>query len=417
MKTRIFFSFILLSLAVFSAPAMAQINITLDRAEINGQDITASRKIVVQPGESLSGYLEVTVNNREVGTVPVAATPNWWWNGFRSNADTFTPLSQGVSAGLTSIIYDLPAGLSAPYDPGIYYIGVFAGEAEDAAHVMSCDKSNGQYDWDTYPQSVTGTDALDVSYWSSVYWNQAVSGDGSVRGFKFCSGPTCIDGSYGGAAIMVEVAAGGGVDQEIRLTPAADTYVSAVNMKHWHHSRYELERNLNFGTSRGLAVVRGLHVHAGSYRFWKGSLLQFDLTTLPAGAVLSEARLFLHAYLCSREKTSIHRMNKEWKETEANWLIPLRGADPWWQGWSNGENYEPVATDTQVVRGKGWVSWDVTEDVRSFLGGAPNYGWFLKSAQTSGSDLAPVAFQSKEGGNEALRPYLLLKFTVSDIFW
>ena len=415
MKTRIFFSFFLFSMAMLSYPAMAQITITLDRAEINGQDITTSRQIVVQPGEPLLGYLEVTVNNREIGTVPVAATPNWWWNGFGSNADTFTRLSQGVSVGQTSIKYELRAGMSAPYDPGIYYIGVFAGEAEDEAHVMSCDKSNGRYDWNTYPEG--GTNALDVSYWSSVYWNQAVSGDGSVRGFKFCSGPTCIIGSYGGAAIMVEVAAGGGVAQEIRLSPAADTYVSAVNMKHWHHSRYELERNLNFGTSRALAVVRGLHGHAGSYRFWKGSLLQFDLTPVPAGATLSEARLFLHAYLCSRERISVHRMNREWNEAEASWLIPFKGADPWWQDWSNGGNYEPVATDTQVIRGKGWFSWDVTEDVRSFLGGAPNYGWFLKSAQTSGSDLTPAAFQSKEGRNEELRPYLLLKFTASDIFW
>jgi hypothetical protein len=145
MKTRIFFSFFLFSMAMLSTPAMAQITITLDRAEINGQDITTSRQIVVQPGEPLSGYLEVTVNNREVGTVPVAVTPNWWWNGHRTNAGTYTPISPGTPRGAQTYRHDLPADLQAPFSPGDGYdIGVFAGEAEDEAHVMSCDKSNGQ---------------------------------------------------------------------------------------------------------------------------------------------------------------------------------------------------------------------------------------------------------------------------------
>ncbi len=147
MKQRIFLTVFLLLMATGSYPAMAQITITLDRAELNGQDITASRQIVVQPGEPLSGYLEVTVQNSEpIGTtVPVAATPNWWWNGYRTNAGTYTPISPGTPRGAQIYRYDLPADLQAPFSPGDgYYIGVFAGEADDEAHVMSCDKSNGQ---------------------------------------------------------------------------------------------------------------------------------------------------------------------------------------------------------------------------------------------------------------------------------
>ena len=167
MKQRTYLTVILFIMALLTTPAMAQISITLDRAEINGQDITASRLIVVQPGEPLTGYLEVTVQSSEpVGTtVPVAATPNWWWDGYRTNAETYTPISPGAPQGAHTYRYDLPADLWSPYFPAgaIYYIGVFAGAVEDEAHLMSCDKNNGQYVWNAYPES--GTNALDVANW------------------------------------------------------------------------------------------------------------------------------------------------------------------------------------------------------------------------------------------------------------
>ncbi|MCX5832973.1 MAG: DNRLRE domain-containing protein [Deltaproteobacteria bacterium] len=417
MKQRIFLTVFLLLMATASSPAMAQITITLDRAVINGQDITESRLIVVQPGEPLSGYLEVTVNSGEpVGTtVPVAATPNWWWDGYSTNAGTYTPISPGAPQGTQTYRYDLPADLWAPYFPAgaIYYIGVFAGVAEDEAHLMSCDKSNGQYVWDTYPQGETN--ALDVSNWSNVYWDQAVSGGGSVQGFKFCSGTVCGPGSYGGAAIMVQIASAQ-VEKELSLPPAADTFISSSNRRYWdYRSPYPTyEKYANYGSSSGLAIVRGKFGMFGSFSDWRGSLIRFDLSEVPPNATIEEANLCLYQYMVWGEQVSVHRMRKDWKELEASWYEPYKGGELWWGGWTNGQNYERTASDLKSVTKEGWFCWNVKEDVKIFVNNAEeNFGWFLKSAATTGSDETTVAFYSKNMRQDNLKPYLYVRYTVS----
>jgi hypothetical protein len=275
MKQRIFLTVFLLLMATGSYPAMAQITITLDRAEINGQDITTSRQIVVQPGEPLSGYLEVTVQNSEpIGTtVPGAATPNWWWNGYRTN---------------THLFHRGHPGARRPID----------------------------------------TNALDVSSWSSVYWNQAVSGDGSVEGFKFCSGPTCVMGIYGAAAIMVQVASGQ-VEKELTLPPTADTIVSSSNRRYWdYRSPYPTyEKYANYGNLCGLAIVRGKFGMCGSFSDWRASLILFDLSEAPLNATVEEANLCLYQYMVWGEQVSVHRMKKDWKELEVSWYEQYKGGE------------------------------------------------------------------------------------------
>ena len=416
MKQRTYLTVILFIMALLTTPAMAQISITLDRAEINGQDITASRLIVVQPGEPLTGYLEVTVQSSEpVGTtVPVAATPNWWWDGYRTNADTYTPISPGAPQGAHTYRYDLPADLWSPYFPAgvIYYIGVFAGAVEDEAHLMSCDKNNGQYVWNAYPES--GTNALDVANWSNVYWDQAVSVEGSVHGFKFCSGTVCGPGSYGGAAIMVQIASPQ-VEKELTLSPVADTFVSSSNRRYRDYripySTYE--KYVNYGDSSGLAIVRGKFGLFRSFSDWRASLIRFDLSEVSPDATIEEANLCLYQYMIWGEQVSIHRMKKDWKELEASWYESYKGGELWWGGWTNGQNYEPTASDLKSVTKEGWFCWNVQEDVGIFVNTPDeNFGWFLKSAATTGSDETAIAFYSRNALRSDLRPYLYVRYTV-----
>jgi hypothetical protein len=209
-------------------------------------------------------------------------------------------------------------------------------------------------------------------------------------------------------AVVVEVAEAS-VPEEIRLSPSADTLISSSLWKPCGHGR-KSERFTNYGSSRNLVVVRGIHRVHGSYHEWKGTLIRFDLSELPPGAELLEAKLYLFHSSGPREQVSVHRMKKDWAETGASWYVPSEEAEPWWEGWSDGGNCEPVATDTQLVAGKGWIAWDVTADVSMFLGGTENFGWLLKSAKTKGHDLSPLFFRSKEAKNADVRPYLLLKF-------
>jgi hypothetical protein len=193
---------------------------------------------------------------------------------------------------------------------------------------------------------------------------------------------------------------GGGIE-EVKLAPCADTYISS--------SKYAHERKKNYGLKKELKVLRGKRDRSGHFRDWKGALIRFDLAAIPGGAEIQEARIFLYHENHEGELLSLSRMEREWTETGASWSEPCRGCEPWWGGWENG-NYVKKATDTQRVRKKGWISWDVSEDVRSFLQGAKNDGWFLKSARTWGRDLDATKFYSKESRHKSRRPYLRVRY-------
>ena len=198
--------------------------------------------------------------------------------------------------------------------------------------------------------------------------------------------------------------------QEKRLSPVADTSVSDRSFLIRAGSEREQERYVSFGSNEGLSVVRGRHARAGGHISWCGALIRFDFSEIPPGSEILEARLFLYHYSVWGEQISIHRMLKNWTELGATWWEPCEGCDPWWQGWSQG-NYVSSPTFSERVTGiEKWFSWDVTGDVKEFLSGTSNDGWFLKSAETTGTDLTSASFYSKDSNNPTLRPYLQVRF-------
>ena len=201
--------------------------------------------------------------------------------------------------------------------------------------------------------------------------------------------------------------------QEKRFAPVADTYVSDRSSLIRLSSERNQERCVNCGSSESLRVVRGRHARTGGHINWSGALVRFDLSEIPPDSEIVEARLFLYHYSGSEEQISIHRMLKNWTESGAAWRKPCEACDPWWQGWSQG-NYASSPTFSQQVTGKGqWFDWDVTGDVKVFLEGTSNHGWFLKSAEAAGTDSTSVNFYSKESNNPTLRPYLQVRYISS----
>ena len=203
--------------------------------------------------------------------------------------------------------------------------------------------------------------------------------------------------------------------QEIRLAPVADTFVSDRSFLFRLRSDRNQERCVNCGLSGSLSVVRGRQARSGGYICWCGALIQFDLSEIPAGSEVVEAKLFLYHYNDSEEQISIHRMHKNWTELETTWWKPCEVCDPWSKGWSKG-NYASNPSFSQRVTGiDQWFDWDVTEDVKAFLEGTPNYGWFLKSAETTGTDLTSASFYSKDSSTPTLRPYLQVRHFSSSL--
>ena len=193
------------------------------------------------------------------------------------------------------------------------------------------------------------------------------------------------------------------VPEKVKVT--ADTYVDSGYLQTNVYGKKIPIRQMNYGTGTASAIVRGRNVARSSFLYWQGSLVKVDLPKIPASH-FSKATLNLYHYNTNGEKISVHRMKTGWVETQATFEKPGGGGPAWSGGWENGVNFVSGATSsTSVTKANTWYSWDVTSDVKAFLSGTPNHGWFLKSVETLGSDSTSTAFTSREG-TPANRPYL-----------
>lgn len=145
-------------------------------------------------------------------------------------------------------------------------------------------------------------------------------------------------------------------------------------------------RDTNYGTSTGMRV--GHDLDAGTYR----SFVLFDLSSIPSELTIISASFNAYVSQASGPVTiEVYRVLSSWDEHTVTWN---NQPSPSW-----GESEVTVTYDD---KGK-WVSWDVTELVRGWLRGIPNYGLGLWG--TTG-DWA--SFNTRE---TAYTPYLLIDYT------
>ncbi len=136
-------------------------------------------------------------------------------------------------------------------------------------------------------------------------------------------------------------------------------------------------------------------------------LIFFDLGSLTT-ADLRRAELRLYpAYLSIPPQGSaiINRMKRPWTEDGANWHQALLG-QAWHQPGAGGYDSDFVAAATDIINvtSDAALSFDVTNDVRAWLNGDPNYGWIVR---LNGSELL-MALASSEYARLDLHPELVL---------
>lgn len=128
---------------------------------------------------------------------------------------------------------------------------------------------------------------------------------------------------------------------------------------------------INSGSSNNWGTLNFMNVGANDVFGIERSLVQFDLSTIPATAIIESAELRLYYYSCSIDcpemGTSIHRLTRAWTETTATWPLMGTASDP------------TVYASFTIPEGYGilgrWIEWDVTTLVREWHSGArPNYG-------------------------------------------
>ena len=296
------------------------------------------------------------------------------------------------SAGTTDILVTLKGTNLPPVaEAGGPYIGTTGSPITfDGSGSFDPDDAINSWRWDLNGDGTYETDATSSRGVVDHTWDSPYHGDVGLQ---------VIDGfgATGEDTATVTV-----IPREIGAS--ADTFIDSGFVTTFNRGGERVPvREMNFGDSTGLSVIRG-RSSGRNYLYWQGILLSFDIPAIPPKAI-KKATLYLYHYTVWDERVSAHRMKKDWHETESTFMQPIAGAPSWAANWKPEGNYAALPTDVVTVDAQNtWYSWDVTRDVKAFLSGTPNYGWFLKSAEDGPSDITSTAFYSRE--STRYRPYL-----------
>ena len=162
------------------------------------------------------------------------------------------------------------------------------------------------------------------------------------------------------------------------LTPIADTYVAST------------APDANFGDRPYMVVgVEGDDVYI--------SLVQFDLSALPAQAVIAEATFQAQVEESAGSgHIDLASLNGKWHEADVTYAtIPPVGA---------------AAATVQDVAADGWVEWEITELVQAWVSGTrENFGFALTPHK---GDAYLRLFATKENDNQKHYPTLRVAYTL-----
>jgi len=173
------------------------------------------------------------------------------------------------------------------------------------------------------------------------------------------------------------------------------------------------------GTSGGLPLRRGL--------------IGFDLSSIPAGSIITDATLSLYMSRSSPSPAavsiSLHLAAKNWGEGasdagspgglgtlattgDATWLHNAYDTSRWTTA---GGDFRPTASATTSVnaddRRYAWAGAGLTADVQAWVNNpATNFGWFIRGDEVT--DASAQRFNTRE--NTANVPQLSVTFTIPE---
>lgn len=174
--------------------------------------------------------------------------------------------------------------------------------------------------------------------------------------------------------------AGGGQSVNRTFQPSsADSYIDA-NLP-----------NQNYGTLAYMNVSNKNPVQR--------SLVQFDLSSVPAGSTISSATLYLYASTAASGRTyGAYRITSSWTETAVTYT-----------------NQPSIAGAATSTAGSGTtMSFSVLADLQAWIQNqtATNYGWLIKDqSEGTGTPLQTSIYTREEGTQTTLRPKLSITYT------
>ncbi len=162
-------------------------------------------------------------------------------------------------------------------------------------------------------------------------------------------------------------------------------------------------------------IADHLYIGTTSTTVWRGAL-QFDLSAIPPGAVVSQATLKLYfdkrclaggpPTLCGgvAHQINVHRMTAAWSTSSTSSQLA----------------FDPAVIDSftlQANPGLQWMTWNITGTLQSWLAGAqPNYGLLLKRNTEPLNVSGPTPVAKRYAGEPALRPLLEVTYTANAVY-
>ena len=132
-------------------------------------------------------------------------------------------------------------------------------------------------------------------------------------------------------------------------------------------------------------------------------LIKFDLSSIPTGATITSATLHLYETGTRGYNRTLaaHKVLNSWSETSVTTS-------------SFGNAFNATASATAQLEWPNGVngSWDLKNDVQSFVYGTSNYGWLIKDNSEDDSQ-SFWQFASREYSTSSLRPVLTVAYTAA----
>lgn len=187
----------------------------------------------------------------------------------------------------------------------------------------------------------------------------------------------------------------------VSISPSADSYI------------FSGATTTNYGECDEMRIGYG-----GSASTIYRSVIHFNLTDLPAGAVVLSAYLELDLLSSTGGDASIsvHQATNLWIEGAA----PCSGTAAIPVSWTRrntttnwtaaGGDYNGTVISSTIVGDVGIYSWEVTTIVNSWLGTTANNGLLLRFSSENGNNIKN--FATKEHLDEELRPRLVINYAL-----
>jgi hypothetical protein len=154
----------------------------------------------------------------------------------------------------------------------------------------------------------------------------------------------------------------------------------------------------NYGTLTDMDVISK---KTGSKGKNARSLVQFDVSSIPAGSTITSATLTLCATAvpATIRTYEVYQVTAGWTETGVTW--------------ANQPSTAATATATATTPTvPGCMTWVVTANVQAWVAGTTaNNGWLIKDQSENSTQQEKSQFRTRESGVAAERPLLDVSYT------